>query len=475
MRKICKAILSLGLCSFMVGCSKNSTSYSIPSISSSTNPRPVIPHEFDENNILMKLGVVSDIHNSDNIPQAMQFLSAWKGGMDGLIIAGDLTDGVRYYGTESYEIDQVKNKILNNIKPDLPIFFTLGNHDTSNSSKTKVFFEKLGMKFYNKVCEDDLESAKNKGFYHSYFNGYHFISLECNYGSQETGGEWAETIADGGAKYLRDTLSAITSEETYNNEYIFVISHLIPKGALNKSSQNDAINDVLKDFSQVLFVAGHDHNTCYDEMNINQDTFTCINPGSLHFSDFYRVDKYIENLPTGNEIITKDGYTSRDLPTGMMIYIDTSGNIKIERLDFKHQNFLINDPWYLKKPKSDKSHLLSYTSNRLLLDQSPYWDVNSNLLASYDSTKKEITITFNRPKDEDDYIYEYIIETLNNSGQIIKTYYTLSDFFIYPNTLDMPKTFKIIVPQVDSKPHSLSIRGMDNFRKETTTLTCLID
>ena len=54
----------------------------------------IVYGDFDEENIVRRIGCLSDIHNSSNIPNALRILMNMD--MDTLVISGGITDGVKY-------------------------------------------------------------------------------------------------------------------------------------------------------------------------------------------------------------------------------------------------------------------------------------------------------------------------------------------------------------------------------------------
>ena len=97
----------------------------------------IVPGGFDEENVTLTLGVVSDVHINTSLPvtsakwkSALEQLSVKaletdSDGLDGVLVAGDLID----YPNEDFieEFKRVYESVLDPVKT--PLIYTVGNHD----------------------------------------------------------------------------------------------------------------------------------------------------------------------------------------------------------------------------------------------------------------------------------------------------------------------------------------------------------
>lgn len=416
----------------------------------------IVYGDFDEENIVRRIGCLSDIHNSSNIPNALRILMNMD--MDTLVISGDITDGVRYYNTESYEIDAVKDKLLNNLPDNFPIVLTLGNHDTSNASHTALFYDKLGPKIYGLFDDQDL--VREKGLGHTKIGDYHFITLECDYTTVAN-----EGLTKDAEVYLANKMKEITESPDYHNEYIFVVTHLIPAGTLRDSSNSTAINEILKFYPQAIVVAGHTHDTALNELNINQNRFTTFNPGGLQYTTYD--GKYLNT--NGYGLYYGDGFNSYDLPSGTLVEIDNQGNLRINRLDLRLDGFLMRDPWIVGAPKNNNSHLCSYPKERgeSPYNEAPYFndpeDVNPYTSIQAASQLFNATVTIDAACDDNDYIHHYKVKVATAGGTPILEGNYLTEYFIYADTNLMPDRFTFKFEGLTKSPAYIEITPYDSF------------
>ncbi|MBE7078958.1 MAG: hypothetical protein E7380_03785 [Clostridiales bacterium] len=411
--------------------------------------------EFDEENVVFRFGAISDTHNH-NTEKALQVLQSWGGKeMDALIMAGDITDRTEY-DNNLREIPLVKACFENNLADDIEMFFCLGNHDSSNGSHAADFYDGLGERFYRSYL--DKEYTRQTGNGHAVIGGYHFIAIETDYTT--------ETVPAATMEYLETTLESIVSDEDYNGEYIFIVSHVSMKGTVAGASPITTMTELVSQYPQVVMLTGHSHSTLYNEMAIMQTDFTTVNLGSVSYTPF-EGQKYLESLDYG---LIEGSY---DLSVGTMMEVDKNGNLKITRIDFAKEAE-IGEAWILPAPTEDKSHLFAYPQERkTIFAEAPTWE-NPEIVAKKISGDA-VEITFDTATD-DSYVHSYLIELFVAGAS--EPYYSiesLSGFYHYPQASDMPKTKTVTLTGLKQLPASVRITPKDSIDLTAASYTADVE
>ena len=115
---------------------------------------------------------------------------------------------------------------------------------------------------------------------HKVVNGYHFITVNSE--SEYTHGKFTEVST----AWLKEQLDAAVAENP--NMPIFVTAH---QPLLNTTYGSDwdaslnktaALYELLKEYPQVVFFAGHSHYPMENERSIFQEYFTCVDVTSMN-------------------------------------------------------------------------------------------------------------------------------------------------------------------------------------------------
>lgn len=437
----------------------------------------IYSQHFDKNNIVLKFGVLADIHiQGNNRPPSKKFASALKqlltkanGNLDALLIAGDLTD----YGLPSQVSDLKRimyNSGLNLTKTRF--IFALGNHEYYNHQlkgalwKGGYLFRDI---FGNKVYKGATRKEIKAGDYHTTVNGYDFIAVNCSQ-------------YEGGVKYLSSDINWLKKQlkiaaSNHPGKPVFVVSHPMITGT-NFGSNEGAywagkdLYNVFMNYPQVIYFCGHLHFPENDERSIWQGDFTTIGVGSTFYcSNHPKDDK------NGNTFIDiKRGFETddaRETSQGLFVEVDKQSNVKIVRMDFANEEE-IKSPWIIPAPQKDKSQLSYYTLQqeiKNLAGISPYFPHDASVKIIY-KNNDEFKIMFTQAKDND-MVYSYRISFVGvNTNKILKTISTLSDFYLHAKPEEMASYLTRTIKNADSVLSPFGINYANDYYLNIVAIDC---
>ena len=396
---------------------------------------------FDVNNIFLTFAAISDLHiglyqQTSKVEKGMQFLNRRTlNGLDAVLINGDLTNSYRASKDES-QIASVRDVLVNNLPQNTSFFYSLGtSHDAdgfnttinkSGKEQREAFIRVLGDRFSSADIEDKKDLAN--GCKHAVIKDYHFLSLDNENGD----------YTNASLKWLQNELKKITTAEP--NKTVFVMTHIPASKSLNK---------VLKDFPQVIYFSAHEHIPFNTPVAITQNSFTTLSIGGFAY---YREE-------TVNSLSLQDNNNNYEYGQGYLIEVDKNGNTRALRLDFFNET-VIKESWVIPSPKSDKSHLETYSSRKnyekavFAEDAQIVIDVDeSNLFAP-------VKITFPAAKAPDGQpvtMYNITIEISEGSGTSREETLNISSLYMkYPNGIGMPESYTVTVDGVAS-PYSYTV------------------
>ena len=146
--------------------------------------------EFDEENIVLQFGAVSDIHvgrGGVGIYTDLWTKQAYKtlrdialeysdAGLNAVLVSGDLTNS----GTEG-QVEKFAELYADVFDPtEVPLIFSLGNHDVNTGSsynKADLGFEEFYAAMGAEYRQYEKDSRLDIGCVHQIVNGYHFIAI----------------------------------------------------------------------------------------------------------------------------------------------------------------------------------------------------------------------------------------------------------------------------------------------------------
>ena len=255
--------------------------------------------DFDENNIVVSFGAMSDLHikadASDNdtlfanVLKKFQQLAGGSDKLDAIMIAGDLCDSAPLQ-----ETPRIKTILDANLNADnTEVIPAIGNHDAyfqSAFSNKNTFKDVFGSFVYKNPVASDTAADVIKGNYHTIINGVHFISVTGIDGDHS-----AENLA-----WLDAQLSIASQENPYMP--IFVETHVPPVDTMYGSHDPESrfysttIGAVLEKYPQSVIFAGHTHASAFEDTSVWRGAYTAVGTGSVsdgiaRDAHFVQVDK----------------------------------------------------------------------------------------------------------------------------------------------------------------------------------------
>ena len=340
----------------------------------------------DEDYQDMKIGVMSDVHfqtaagctAESTFPLMLEQYKADN--VDVIMITGDIG-----YACEDLEYEKFWDA-WHSVFPDEEtapkLFVVSGNHEYDRVVFGKEELQVAQERFMNVFGLDEMNQ-------HMVVNGYHFISINSEDGS--THGLYTEVSAT----WLKQQLDIAVAENP--NMPIFVTAHQpLPNttyGSEWGGSKTAALYEVLKDYPQVVYFAGHSHYASESERSIFQEFFTCVDVTSLNYM----------SLEDGNH-----GYQSQG---ALLVTVNGADKqIVIDRYKIDHAEegdsvVKIKEPWVLNLPLNPDE--FTYTNARAEGRTAPTFAEGSALTIS-DVTFATAKIAF-PAATHDDYVHNYNI------------------------------------------------------------------
>lgn len=362
-------------------------------------------YEVNNNSDMLKVGIISDLqlpdddskdtHQYESFEKTLTMLK--NKGMDVLIIAGDFTDTSTRKAWKTYK------EIYDNVMADTnnPVkLCIMGNHDYWLPYFNECFEIPTPAKLqkrYEKYTGEPLNS-------HNVINGYHFI---C----------WSSLDGTYDKSYRNKEIVRAEIENAIKDDYnkpVFVITHLNSQNTAYGSDEwgNEDIDEVLRDYPQVISISGHSHYSLIDERSIWQSKYTAFTTQSLD---------YIE-LETGkfNGSVPKDAYgnsIAEALPACLYMTVE-SDKVTVERLE-ANTGKTLKEPWVINAPFDSPN---DYTTNdRKNKNQAPTLDTDLNAKIS-DITdinnNAQKTISFPAGKD-DDFVHSYKLKFYDENKELL--------------------------------------------------------
>ncbi len=433
---------------------------------------------FDEKNIVLSFGAISDIHIGNSgcgrdtgyFKKALTQLAALaeKNGhpLDAVIGVGDLTDN---YGKDeavkAREIAGVKESYEAIFDPErVPFVFVAGNHDHDfvraggAGLPLAMMIEKMGnteaYTQYDLPCADSENGSR-----HAKIGAYHFVFVEpittgCD-GADDTGAKFkTETLT-----WLDETLAEIT--ENAPEQYVFVMTHPMVWGTVYGSElltrntywYTKNIRSVLEKYPQVVVFGGHLHFPLNDPRSIMQTSFTAMGCGSVNYMA-------IENGGYEHMIsmcVTEDRL---DFSQGLLCEVDALGALRIIRMDFRHET-AIGAPWMLPCPTADGAHLRLYGKNRAEKNTAPILSEMNITFGETTEAGTEAILHFNAAKD-DEFAHHYVIDMTRN-GEALKTLKILSDFYLHGDPADMKPIWEESLGHYTAGTYEVTLQAIDSW------------
>lgn len=392
--------------------------------------------DFDEDNIVLQFGAISDIHQNGNAssPYYQKYVSALAqlknisgGNLDAVAIVGDLTDG-----STRAQYQQVISGYLANFEPEETYFiYTMGNHDsshqyTSNFEYFQGLLDHSGHNFFAALSDDTPADMKKIANYHYVVNGFHFLTCTIEY--YNNGSDCS--VASSSIDWLDSQLEKITKENP--NQPVFVLCHAMIYDTVYGSTLDTGgsigwytsyLTPTLKKYPQVVTFSGHLHFPLNDEKSIMQTDFTSLGCASVRYMAIENGG--YENMKSATVMNDCEDYSQ-----GYLVQVDANGAVRFVRMDFFHKK-TIKDAWVIPPTRADGSHLTKYTKDRANND-APYFTGEAEfVLRRYTSTTVQGNLDFASAID-DDLIHHYEVLVKDSNGKVLQRYKLLADFYLKP-------------------------------------------
>ena len=430
---------------------------------------------FDASNIVLSLGVVSDVHINQQA-QANKWKSALQqlktkalendpNGMAGVLVVGDLIDNPNnnqlslFKSTLESEIDVTKT----------PMIYTIGNHDVPNyawaaSMVNDVAYMRnmFGDKYF--LADQDQDMRTKYEARHCVIGDYHILTISPNGDSPIAYDPTAVT-------WLDNQLAAITAAEP--EKYVIVLTHPMIKNTVYGSRlgeeggiwestlphywATDALTPVLRKYPQAVVFGGHLHFPLNDPRSVWQGDFSVFGCASVRYMALEN-GKY-EDMSSAT--VMQD---SNDFSQGNLLQFDASGNMRVLRMDFYNKD-VIGEPIVSSYPTSDRGHLTKYNhTTRSLANAAPSLSTLSVDVVDGVATAKWAAGT------DDEFVHHYVL-TLKKGGSVVTTKKILADFYKSAKTSGMKKEWTRSLGNVSDGTYELTLEAFDSWDAAAKPLT----
>lgn len=403
---------------------------------------------FDEENVVLSFGAVSDIHldNATKSPSNMlnnviDYLEELNGNkpLTSLLIGGDLAENTYQEAVGVYDDFKVVADFMHNrLDPEeTSIFYTMGNHDIDPTQTKGSDCDNVPSNYYklltanghegyfkHDVNKDDYIANPDSvtGNRHAVINGHHFISISPKYFWTPANAFTTETI-----NWLKDTLDEIVEEDA--TKPIFITSHSAIANSVRLSSNEENvysdIESILNNYPQVIYMGGHIHNIITDEYSIEQRGFTMMDLGSTKYTSTFN-KMYDQNYKWADKggTLYDNNIGTIMISSGTYMQVDVHGNVKVTRFlvnEDKSIRGIVNEPWIISAPKADKSHLLRYNDDyRIARNEAPSFKEDAMVyLSSYTKNDKNNLKVVVSAAEDDQYVEYYKVSLKTVFGKTI--------------------------------------------------------
>lgn len=427
----------------------------------------VVSKDFDAKNIVLSLGVVSDVHvnpqwTADKWKSALQQLKAKAlendpDGLAGVLVAGDLIDNPNntqlslFKSTLESELDVKKT----------PLVYTVGNHDVPSYAWAATM--PSDVTYMRNMFGDDYYLYDKDQDMRTRYEARHCVVGDCHIFSVSPNGDQPIVYDPAVVSWLDSQLAAVTSAEP--DKYVILITHPMIKntvygsrlgeeGGIWSSSLShywatDALTPVLKKYPQVIVFGGHLHFPLNDPRSVWQGDFTVFGCGSVRYMAIEN-GKY-EDMSSAT--VMKD---CNDFSQGNLLQFDASGNMRVLRMDFYNKD-VIGEPIVSSYPTSDKGHLTKYNHTTLSL---------ANEAPSLSTLNVDVTDGIATAKwaagTDDEFVHHYVL-TLKKGGAVVTTMKILADFYKSAKTSGMRKEWTRSLGNVTDGTYELTLEAFDSW------------
>ena len=393
----------------------------------------------------MKIGVMSDLHfqvaqgtAETSVPAMLEQYKADN--VDVVMITGDIG-----YACEEAEYEKFWNA-WNSVFPDEEtapeLVVVSGNHEFDRAVFGKESYEDAIERFMRVFKLDELNQ-------HKVVKGYHFITINSE--DYTTHGKFTEVTTD----WLKEQLDAAVADNP--DMPIFVTAHqTLPNttyGSEWGSSKTAALYEVLKDYPQVVYFAGHSHYASENERSIHQEYFTCVDLTSMNYLSLE--DGNYGYQSQGALLVTVNGADKQ-------IVID---RYKIENGEEGASVVKIKQPWILNLPLNPEE--FTYTDARAEGRTAPTFPEGSAVTVS-DVTFATAKFAF-PTATHDDYVHNYNVRV--KLGDTVVAEKLINGDFYQPVEKQKATWTTTIEGLEPNTTYTVEVTAEESFGKESQPLT----
>jgi predicted phosphodiesterase len=415
--------------------------------------------KFDDNNIALSFGVMSDIHITQRfdvdhctvlyknaIDLAYKYSKTGK--LDLMFVPGDVVQNIVYENPESYhEIDDFKYLTDKYLDPDTAFVFCTGNHDVGRTRKFEKEFTDAftateeDVKRYYKYDVDMDAVYSYSGNRHAVVNGYHFLSVAMN-------GDYVG--------YLKPILDELTAKDPLKTVFVAYHYHAAQTvyATFYKGGGLDELRKFLDAYPQVVFFSGHSHNSLLNPRSIWQGTFTAMETASVRFLDDNSLANFSRNIPVN----ATHGEVFRHASEAQLVEVDKDGNIR-----FTCYNCFRGDVvavYTISAPKADGSHLLTYTQDREKSSLPPIFKVKDFSLNMTDTG--DIAVSFTQAV-HDELVWYYTVSFFDGETKVQSFDFTTRYF----DPDGMPERIESVILKDENMPEYDNHKGFGAHKLES--------
>lgn len=421
---------------------------------------------FDENSIVLSLGVISDTHIGNGYGSEEKFhnvltqlVEATEGKLDGVLVVGDLINTATPPQLVTFK--ELYEEVLDPVT--VPLVYTIGNHDMNPQyrwteetvAQHAVFHTILGENYFrtdqDPVMRDSLECR------HCVIGPYHILCLTPDHSSPIT---YNPAVLE----WLEARLQEITGQDP--DRYVILLTHPMIYGTCYGSVLQDTytrlgdywstkeLSEILSRYPQVITFGGHLHFPLNDPRSIWQGSFTAVGTAS---TSYMAIDNgNYEDMAT---VTTMKG--AGRFSQGLLLQFDKKGNARLTRMDF-YNRAVIGDLWELPAPRKDLSHLSRYNHETLRARNTP------PVLSSAEF--KDGKLYFAAGKD-DEFVHHYRI-TLSKDGVPVAEKKILADFYRVPLPSQMKADYELSLTDLEEGEYTATVVAVDSWDAQSAPITC---
>ena len=429
---------------------------------------------FDPSNIVLSLGVVSDVHvkpqwAADKWKSALQQLKAKAlendpNGMAGVLVVGDLIDEPNnnqlslFKSTLESEVDVKKT----------PMIYTIGNHDVPKYawaatmvSDVAYMRNMFGDDYFQ--ADQDQEMRTKYEARHCVIGDYHILSVSPNADQPIL---YDPTVVS----WLDDQLAKITKEDP--ERYVIVLTHPMIKNTVYGSMlgeadgiwssslpqywATDALTPVLRKYPQAVVFGGHLHFPLNDPRSVWQGDFSVFGCASVRYMALE--NGQYEDMESATVMLDKN-----DFSQGNLLQFDASGNMRVLRMDFYNKD-VIETPIESSYPTSDKNHLTKYNHTTRSL---------ANVAPSLSTLNVEVNDGVAKATwaagSDDEFVHHYVL-TVKKAGVTVVTKKILADFYKHAKTSGMRSEWTRSLGVFDNGIYEVSLVAYDSWEAASKPL-----